>query len=112
VVHDLTRGNGRLLILDVRAPADFALCHVPGAINLTHRQMSPETTAGFDREALLVTYCWGPGCNSATKAAAKLAQLGFKVKEMIGGIEYWRLEGCPVEGTLGREAPLHWQHGE
>lgn len=109
VVHDLTRGTGKLLILDVRAPSDYALCHVPGALNLPHRQISP-ATAAFDRDALLVTYCWGPGCNSATKAAAKLAQLGFQVKEMLGGIEYWRLEGCPVEGRLGLEAPLHWQH--
>jgi hypothetical protein len=29
---------------------------------------------------------------------------------MIGGIEYWRHEGCPVEGTLGDQAPLHWKH--
>jgi rhodanese-related sulfurtransferase len=112
VVHDLTRGTGKLIMLDVRSPSDYALCHAPGAINLPHRQIGTATTAGFDRGALLVTYCWGPGCNSATKAAAKLAQLGFNVKEMIGGIEYWRLEGCPVEGTLGPEAPLHWQHQE
>jgi rhodanese-related sulfurtransferase len=110
VVHDLTRGTGRLLVLDVRSPADYALCHVAGAINLPHRLISTATTARFDREAMLVTYCWGPACNAATKAAAKLARLGFQVKEMIGGIEYWRLEGCPVEGSLGLQAPLHWQH--
>lgn len=111
VVHDLTRGTGNLLVVDVRSPADYARCHVRGAINLPHRQISAESTAGFDRYALIVTYCWGPGCNSATKAAAKLARLGFAVKEMIGGLEYWRLEGCPVDGTEGSEAPLYWQHG-
>ncbi len=111
VVHDLTRGTGNLVVLDVRSPEDFALCHVSGAINLPHRRNSAETTAGFDRDAYLVTYCWGPACNASTKAAAKLAQLGFHVKEMIGGIGYWRLEGCPVEGTMGAEAPLHWRHG-
>ena len=110
VVHDLTRGTGNLLIVDVRSPDDYALCHIPGAINLPHRQISPVTTASFDRDAQLVTYCWGPGCNSATKAAARLSKLGFRVKEMIGGIEYWRHEACPVEGILGQGAPLHWQH--
>jgi rhodanese-related sulfurtransferase len=55
----------------------------------------------------IVTYCWGPGCNSSTKAALKLASLGFKVKEMIGGLEYWRHEGLPIEGTLGAAAPLY-----
>jgi len=28
---------------------------------------------------------------------------------MIGGLEYWRHEGCPVEGTLGEDAPMHWR---
>jgi len=96
--------------VDVRAPADYAKCHIRGAVNLPHRQISAQNTEAFDRDAVLITYCWGPGCNSATKGVAKLAQLGFHVKEMIGGLEYWRHEGCPVEGTLGDEAPLHWRH--
>jgi rhodanese-related sulfurtransferase len=110
VIHDLARGTGRLILLDVRDPADYALCHAAGAVSLPHRRIGPETTAGFDRDAMLVTYCWGPGCNSATKAAARLARLGFRVKEMLGGLEYWRHEGCPVEGTLGPDAPLYWRH--
>jgi rhodanese-related sulfurtransferase len=111
VVHDLTRGTRKLLLLDVRSAEEFALCHAAGAINLPHRRIAADATAAFDRDAILVTYCWGPGCNAATKAAAKLARLGFRVKEMIGGLEYWRHEGCPVEGTLGADAPLHWKFG-
>jgi rhodanese-related sulfurtransferase len=43
-------------------------------------------------------YCWGPGCNGATKAAMQLSALGFPVKEMIGGMEYWaERERYPVE---------------
>lgn len=48
-----------------------------------------------------------PACNTATKACAKLSELGFRVKEMIGEIEYWRHEGFPVEGTLGDKASLY-----
>ncbi len=110
VVHDLTRGTGNLIVLDMRGSEDYAVCHIPGAISLPHRRISPETTREFPEDAQLVTYCWGPACNSSTKGAAKLAALGFRVKEMIGGLEYWRLEGCPVEGTLGTGAPMHWQH--
>src|SRR5207245_11627846 len=47
----------------------------------------------------VVVYCWGPACNAATKAAVRLAALGFRVKEMIGGIEYWDREGYGVEGS-------------
>lgn len=110
VVHDLTSGTGNLLIIDVRSQSDYELCHIPGAISLPHRQINRTSTATFNRDVLLVTYCWGPSCNSATKAAAKFAQLGFSVKEMIGGIEYWRHEGCPLEGSMGVAAPVHWKH--
>lgn len=50
----------------------------------------------------MVTYCWGPGCDGATKAALALARLGYRVKEMIGGIEYWIREGFAVETAAGR----------
>jgi rhodanese-related sulfurtransferase len=105
LVADLERGITNIVVVDVRSARHFAECHIPGAVNLPHRQINAETTRQFSREALLVTYCWGPGCNAATKAAAKLSALGFQVKELIGGLEYWRNEECPVEGTLGTRAP-------
>lgn len=108
LVVDLERGTGNLVVVDVRSPPDYEKCHIPGAMSLPHRQISDDTTRSIPRDALIVPYCWGPGCNSATKAAEKFAKLGFQVKELIGGIEYWRLESCPVEGTLGADAPLHW----
>jgi hypothetical protein len=30
-----------------------------------------------------------------------LARLGYRVKEMLGGIEYWIREGFPVETAQG-----------
>ena len=101
VIHDMSRGTGKLILLDVRSADEYAVCHAAGAINLPHRRIAADTTAGFDRDAILVTYCWGPACNASTKAAARLARLGFKVKEMIGGFEYWAREGLPVESAAG-----------
>ena len=46
----------------------------------------------------MVVYCWGPGCNAATKACAKIAGSAARVKEMLGGFEYYVREGYPVEG--------------
>ncbi|RIK30979.1 MAG: rhodanese [Chloroflexi bacterium] len=98
-VHtDLANGVDGFIVLDVRSPEAYAQSHVPGARNLPHATIDATTTAGLDRETLLVVYCWGPGCNGATKSAIKLSALGFRVKEMIGGIEYWaEKEGYPVE---------------
>jgi rhodanese-related sulfurtransferase len=107
-VHaDLERGVDRIIVVDARSNQHFAECHVPGAINLPHRSITAETTASLSRDVCVVVYCWGPACNAATKAGARLSALGFWVKEMIGGLEYWRREGYAVEGTLGTEAPLH-----
>ena len=107
VHEDLRRGHGGIVVVDTRSPQAFALCHVPGAINLPTRTISPETTTSLPRDRVIVTYCWGPGCNGSTKAAARLAALGFRVKEMIGGIGYWRKEGLPVEGTSPDDAALY-----
>jgi rhodanese-related sulfurtransferase len=107
-VHaDLERGVHRIVVVDARSAQHFAECHVPGAITLPHRSITAETTASLSRDICVVVYCWGPACNAATKAGARLSALGFQVKEMIGGLEYWRREGYAVEGTLGNEAPLY-----
>jgi rhodanese-related sulfurtransferase len=99
VHQDLERGHSGIVVVDTRSPDAYARCHVRGAINLPTRTIGPETTGALSRDKVIVTYCWGPGCNGSTKAAATLAALGFRVKEMIGGIDYWRREGLPVDGT-------------
>jgi len=49
----------------------------------------------------VVVYCWGPGCNGSTRAALAFSLLGYEVREMIGGFEYWAREGLPVEDDNG-----------
>ena len=51
--------------------------------------MSATTTGHLDKEALVVTYCDGIRCNGSTKGALNMVQLGFRVKELIGGIDCW-----------------------
>lgn len=103
---DLQRGQRSFVIVDARSAQDFEECHIPGAINLPYRRITAESTAHLPHDQVLAIYCWSPACNAATKAAAKLSALGFQVKEMIGGLEYWRREDGPVEGILGEDAPL------
>jgi rhodanese-related sulfurtransferase len=98
--------NNNFVLIDVRAAKSYVECHIPGAINLPYREIDEEKTAALSKEQVIVVCCWGPACNAGTKGAARLSELGFKVKEMLGGIEYWRKEGGQVEGTLGERAPL------
>ncbi|WP_223275743.1 rhodanese-like domain-containing protein [Paenibacillus elgii] len=106
VHYDIKHGVNNFLLIDVRSAKAYEECHIPGAINLPSHEINEETTASFSKDQLIVVYCWGPACNGGTKGAARLSGLGFKVKEMLGGIEYWRKEGNDVEGTLGHQAPL------
>jgi rhodanese-related sulfurtransferase len=61
--------------------------------------MNIHTTAGFDRSAIYVSYCDGIGCNASTKGALNMTSLGFNVRELIGGIEWWKLDGYQTEGA-------------
>jgi rhodanese-related sulfurtransferase len=94
---DLHENRDAYVVIDARTPVAFAAGHVPGAINLPHRTITAET-AQFPKDAVLVTYCDGIGCNASTKAAVKLSRLGYRVKEMIGRLDWWRRDGLPVHG--------------
>ena len=91
-----------VVVIDARSHDAYNKEHIPGAINVPHRQMNPETTQAIDRSALVVTYCDGIGCNASTKGALKMVKLGFRVKELIGGLEWWKRDGYATEGLEGR----------
>jgi rhodanese-related sulfurtransferase len=86
----------RVVVIDARSSEAYVRGHIPGAVNLPHRSMSADTTAHLDKSALVVTYCDGIGCNASTKGALRMAQLGFRVKELIGGLDWWRRDGHPI----------------
>jgi rhodanese-related sulfurtransferase len=87
-----------VVVIDARSKEAYQSEHIPGAISFPHRTMAQETTAHLDRSKLYVTYCDGIGCNASTKAALKLASLGFKVKELLGGLDWWRRDGYETYG--------------
>ncbi|MGY1690231.1 rhodanese-like domain-containing protein [Geodermatophilus sp. SYSU D01105] len=97
----LGSGTPGFVLLDSRSREAWEQGHVPGAVHLPGREIADRAPAELDRSVPVVTYCWGPGCNGATRAALALAQLGFRVREMIGGFEYWAREGLPVETAAG-----------
>lgn len=88
-----------VIVVDARSPQAYALEHIPGALNIPHRLMSEETTAHLDKSALIVTYCDGIGCNASTKGALAMSKLGFHVKELIGGMDWWKRDGHPTEAS-------------
>jgi rhodanese-related sulfurtransferase len=94
VAAAMEAGELDFVLLDARSRSSYDAGHLPGALHL--HEISAETVAGLPN-GLVVTYCWGPSCNGACKAALRLAELGRPVKEMLGGYEYWTRDGHPVE---------------
>ena len=105
-LFDALNNGEKVIALDARKAFGFEAEHIPNAINIPHREMSPETTAHLDKDVLYVTYCDGIGCNASTKGALNTTKLGFKVKELIGGIEWWKFDGYATEGTQGNKGGL------
>ncbi len=101
---DLYEAAGRdepIVVVDGRSADAYALEHIPGSISLPHREISFNSTASLDKSKLYVCYCDGIGCNASTKTALKLLTLGFQVRELIGGLDWWKRDGY---ATHGREA--------
>ena len=101
----LESGDPGFVLLDSRSADSWEQGHIPGAVHLPGREIADRAVTELDRSVPVVAYCWGPGCNGATRAALALATLGFRVREMIGGFEYWAREGLPVETAQGVRRP-------
>jgi rhodanese-related sulfurtransferase len=97
-LYEAFSNNEPVVVVDARSREAYELEHIPNAINIPHRTMSPETTKNLDKDKVYVTYCDGIGCNASTKGAANLSKLGFKVKELLGGLEWWKRDGYATEG--------------
>jgi rhodanese-related sulfurtransferase len=80
--------RGDVVFINARSPEAYEIEHIQSAINIPHRTMSAETTAGLERSYSYVTYCDGIGCNASTKGAMNMAGLGFQVKELMGGLDW------------------------
>ena len=97
VAAALTAGEPDFVLVDARSRQAYQRGHLPGAVSLPHAEIDEAALEALP-DGLVVAYCWGPGCNAATKASRRLAELGRPVKEMLGGYEYWVREGQPVQG--------------
>jgi rhodanese-related sulfurtransferase len=88
--------DGLVTVLDVRPEDEFALGHVPGAVNIPladlHRRL-----ADLSPDQEIVAYCRGAYCVLSFEAVAALRARGFKVRRLQDGFPEWRVAGLPVE---------------
>ncbi|MFG6493533.1 rhodanese-like domain-containing protein [Microbacterium sp. P03] len=100
-VYAAQRAGEEFTLVDVRSDAAWAQGRISGAIHLPHAMIAEQASAEIPLDSPVVVYCWGPGCNAGVKGALAFARLGYTVREMIGGYEYWVREGQPTEDSDG-----------
>ena len=94
-------------ILDVRTPEEFASEHIESAVNVNFLGDNFVTDAEkFDKSKPVFVYCKIGGRSS--KAAAKLAELGFAtIYNLDGGMMKWNSAGLskPSDKIIGMGSP-------
>lgn len=93
----LNTGDPGFVLIDARSPTLYAKAHVPGAVNIPHGKIIESRMKAYAPGTLFVTYCAGPHCNGAARAALKIARLGYPVKLMAGGVTGWLDEGFGLQ---------------
>ena len=86
---------GEVTILDVRPEDEFALGHVPGALNIPLRSLAARLSE-LDASKEIIAYCRGPYCVLSYEAVAALRKRGFKALRLIDGLPEWRAAGLTV----------------
>ena len=86
---------GTVTILDVRPDDEFALGHLPGALNIPLRELKARL-GEIDAQQEVVAYCRGPYCVLSYEAVAQLRARGLKARRLEDGLPEWRKAGLPV----------------
>ena len=86
---------GTVTILDVRPEDEFALGHLPSALNIPLGELEARLRE-IDPKQEIVAYCRGPYCVLSYEAVAALRARGFKVRRLEDGLPEWRAAGLPV----------------
>lgn len=100
-VYAAQKARESFVLVDVRGYEAWEQGHIVGAVHMPHQEISSRALNELDLAVPVVVYCWSPGCNGGAKGALEFAKLGYAVREMIGGYEYWAREGQPLENETG-----------
>jgi rhodanese-related sulfurtransferase len=95
----LASGNPGFVLVDSRGPAAWAQGHIPGAVHLPTDRIPTSAAALLDPAIPVVTYCWGPGCDGATRAALALARLATRSRRCSAASSTGSAKASPLSAT-------------
>lgn len=91
-----------LVVLDVREPFEWEAGHIEGALHVPLRELPdrlPDLTGIVDRQTLVVCKVGG----RSGQAVGWLAQQGYDVVNLDGGMLDWAAAGRPMVSDNGEE---------
>jgi len=86
-----------VVLLDVRPEDEFAIGHLPRAINIPLPELETRL-AELPADQEIVAYCRSPHCVLSFEAVAELRKRGFTIHRLQDGYPEWKAAGLPVEG--------------
>ncbi|MER9949489.1 metalloregulator ArsR/SmtB family transcription factor [Mesorhizobium sp. M0047] len=90
--------DGLVTVLDVRSEDEFALGHLPGALNIPLAELE-RRLAELPAKREVIAYCRGPYCVLSFEAVAALRKRGYVVHRLEDGYPEWKAAGLPVEAA-------------
>jgi len=84
-----------VILLDARSPEEFALGHLPGAINIPPDELDTRMNE-LPTDKPVVAYCRGPFCVLSTQAVSLLNRHGRKAHRLNAGFPEWKAAGLAI----------------
>ena len=91
--------DGLVTVIDLRPSDEFALGHLPGALNVPLGELKCRL-ADLDPRHEVVAYCRGPWCVMSFEAVATLRGQGYRARRLEDGLPEWRAAGLPLEAGV------------
>jgi rhodanese-related sulfurtransferase len=93
--------KGEVVVLDVRAPEEYAAGHIPGARSVPLAELE-QALRVIPKSREIIAYCRGPYCGLSEKAVALLRRKGYRATRMHDGVIDWREAGLPITRATAR----------
>jgi len=93
---DLKAGRAAIVVIDARCRDAYIALHIPGAVSFPHLKMNSERRRASTAARFMSFIAMGSAVTPQQRALAKRARLGFRTKELLGGLDWWRRDGHPV----------------
>jgi rhodanese-related sulfurtransferase len=94
----LDKAPETVCVVDVREREAYDAGHITGARSVPLDSLVT-ALASLPKDRVIVTCCSDLACDASEQAALELAQKGFRVQQLKGGLAEWSRRGFPVEAT-------------